>query len=56
MELVPIALACGHLVGGGDFDPNDLSGFATFDIPADGGIPRVECPEGCGPQSFVVEP
>lgn len=56
MELVPIALACGHLVGGGEFDPADPTGFATFDLPSNGGEPRIECPDGCGPQTFVVEP
>lgn len=48
MTFVPAALACGHL----------LAGPGWYDVPAVGehDVVRVDCPEGCGFQPFVVEP
>lgn len=43
MEFVPVALSCGHLI----------EGIAHFDT---GPPPRVECQQGCGWQTFVIEP
>lgn len=47
MNVVPLALACGHVI----------VDAAVFEYDP-GRVPRtmVECPEGCGFQSYVIEP
>lgn len=49
MEFVPIALACGHVT----------SGFVSFRRmvgPGEDGLSRIECPDGCGWQTWIADP
>lgn len=44
MDWVPVALACGHVV----------HGAACYMITDSGSF--VECPQGCGWQTYVIDP
>jgi hypothetical protein len=57
IEFVPIALGCGHVV-------TDEWPMITWDLedtgeafgPAPGSSSRIECPSGCGLQTWVKDP